>query len=212
MILELIENVIITIINFILEIISSIGYIGIFFLMILENVFFPIPSEIILAFSGFLVYKGRFDFFYVVIIGSLGHLIGSLIIYFLSFYLGRKLILNYGKYFFLKEKHLTLAEIWFKKYGSYAILLSKMVPTVRTLISIPAGISKMDLKKFSLFTFVGSIPWNFTLTYLGFLLGKNWEKVSEYTDMLNIIILLLIIFGIIYLVLKFKIKKFRLIK
>ena len=156
--------------GFITSFISQIGYIGVFFLMALESALIPVPSEVIMPFSGFLVATGEFSLFYVLVAGTLGNLVGSVIAYYIGSYVGRGLVLRYGKYVLLDEGHLNLSDRWFKKFGDKIIFVSRNLPAVRTYISLPAGISKMNIFRFSIYTLIGSIPWNFVLLYAGVLL------------------------------------------
>jgi len=186
-------------VSLITNLISSIGYVGVFFLMLLESALIPIPSEIIMPFSGYLVFTGNFNIWLAILAGTFGNLVGSIIAYWAGMKLGRKFILKYGKYILLRKHHLEIAENWFKKYGDTTIFFSRMLPAVRTYISLPAGIGKMDFKKFSIYTFVGSLPWNFALTYVGYWFGKNWERISSYTHILTAIVIVGVIIGIVYL-------------
>ena len=181
--------------GFITTVISQIGYVGVFFLMLLESALIPVPSEVIMPFSGFLVATGEFNFFYALLAGTLGNLAGSVIAYYIGLSVGRNLILKYGKYVFIDEGHLDLADRWFKKYGDWIIFVSRNLPAVRTYISLPAGISKMNILKFSIYTLIGSLPWNFALLYTGVLMKKNWETILKYTIILDVIV---IIAGIIF--------------
>jgi membrane protein DedA with SNARE-associated domain len=183
-------DLIASIIGFILGLISASGYLGVFVLMVLESAVLPVPSEIVMPFSGFLVSTGALDLWQVVLYGTLGNLVGAWIAYFLGLRVGRIAIIKYGKYVLLKESHLATAERWFKKYGDKTIFFSRLTPVIRTVISLPAGISKMEIKKFTVYTFVGSIPWNFALTYLGFLLGNNWIEIEGFSNYLKLIIVL----------------------
>ena len=176
--------------GFITTVISQIGYIGVFFLMVLESALIPIPSEVIMPFSGFLVATGEFNIFYVLVAGTLGNLVGSVIAYYIGLNVGRKLVLKYGKYVLIDEKHLDLADRWFQKFGDKIIFVSRNLPAVRTYISLPAGISKMNVFRFSIYTLIGSIPWNFALLYAGVLLGKNWETILKYTTILDVIVVI----------------------
>jgi membrane protein DedA with SNARE-associated domain len=179
-------------VNLILQIISAGGYFGIFALMILESAFMPVPSEVVMPFGGYLASQGKFDIVYVTLAGTFGNIVGSVISYFVGLYVGRSVVLKYGKYLFFKEKYLVMTENWFKKYGDKAIFFSRLLPVVRTVISLPAGVGKMNFSKFVLYSFIGSIPWNFALTYLGYWLGTNWEEVLSYGHIFNIIIILAI--------------------
>jgi len=199
--------VVVEIANFITQLIASSGYLGIFFLMALESALIPIPSEIVMPFAGFLVSSGQFNLWYVVLAGTLGNLAGSLVAYVVGFYLGRGFILRYGKYILLKEKHLLLVEKWFKKYGDKTVFFSRLLPVVRTVNALPAGIGKMNLKKFIIYTFVGSIPWNFALTYLGFLLREKWDIILKYSHILDIIVGILLVCLIVWFIVSYRKKK-----
>jgi len=185
-------------IGFVVDTIDRIGYVGIFFLMVLESCGIPIPSEIIMPFSGFLVAKGRLSFWIVVFVGSLANLVGSIIAYYIGLR-GREFLDKYGKYILIRRHHLDYAERLFLRYGSIIVLLGRNLPVVRTYISFPAGISKMNFKKFSVFTFFGSIPWNIFLTYLGVLMGEHWGTVMEFFERLDLIIIILGAIVVVYL-------------
>ncbi len=185
-----------TISNFILLVIEKTGYFGITLLMALESAGIPIPSEIIMPFSGFLVTTGRFFLWLVIFWATVGNLLGSLILYIIGCYGGRRFILKYGPYFFFSEQELKKSDEWFKKYGSLAIFFSRMLPIVRTYISLPAGVTKINLPKFIIYTFTGSIPWNFMLAYIGVLLGQNWKEIEVYFRKFDYLILILILAAI----------------
>ncbi len=183
--------------GFVTSAISQVGYVGVFFLMMLESALIPIPSEVIMPFSGFLVASGEFNLFYILVAGTIGNLVGSLIAYYVGSYVGRGLVLRYGKYVLIDKSHLDLADRWFQKFGDKIIFVSRNLPAVRTYISLPAGISKMNVFKFSMYTLIGSMPWNFALLYAGVLLGKNWEIILRYTTILDIIV---VITGLIFVI------------
>jgi membrane protein DedA with SNARE-associated domain len=168
--------------------ISQIGYFGVFVLMIFESACVPIPSEIIMPFSGFLVSLGKFNLIWVTIAGALGNLAGAVITYTIGYYGGRPFVLKYGKYFFIKEKEVHHAEKFFEKWGDFAVFIARNLPVIRTFISLPAGVAEMNFPKFALYSFVGSIPWCFALTYIGFMLGANWMIIRKYGDILDIIV------------------------
>ncbi len=184
--------------GFVTNIISQIGYIGVFILMVLESALIPIPSEIIMPFSGFLVATGKFNALYMLVAGTLGNLVGSIITYYLGMGIGRSLVLKYGKYVFIDEGHLNLADKWFQKFGDKIIFVSRNLPAVRTYISFPAGISKMNIFKFSMFTLIGSLPWNFALLYAGILLGKNWNFILKYTTILDVVVIISVMIFIVW--------------
>ncbi|MFH1105893.1 MAG: DedA family protein [Candidatus Aenigmatarchaeota archaeon] len=179
--------------NFIFDWISALGYLGILFFMALESAALPVPSEIVMPFAGYLAYLGKFDMFLVVAMGTIGNLLGSVVAYYVGLLGGRPLIKRYGKYFLVHEKKLVLAERFFGAHGDKAVLVSRMLPIVRTFISIPAGIGKMNFKRFLIYTAIGSAPWSLLLACLGFALGPNWKDVIGFFNQLDILIILAII-------------------
>ena len=176
----MIESLLEFLASFIITTIETTGYTGIAILSALESANIPIPSEIILPFSGFLVFKGTFNFFYVVLAGTFGNLVGSLVSYYIGFWGGRPFLVKYGKFLLVTQHDLDLADRWFYKYGSAIIFASRVLPVVRTFISFPAGVAKMNIWKFSLHTFAGSLLWSIMLTYAGVLAGKNWTVLEGY--------------------------------
>jgi membrane protein DedA with SNARE-associated domain len=190
--------------SFIVETMKHTGYLGLFILMTLESALMPIPSEIVMPFAGYLVYLGHFDLALVVIISSIANLVGSWIGYYLGIKVGRKFVLKYGKYLLIKEEHVEKAEKWMNKHGTKVILASRNMPAIRTIIPLPAGILRVNFVKFSIFTFIGSIPWNFLLTYIGYILGEKWYEIKNYTQIIDLILIFAIIFIIIFLIIKYK--------
>lgn len=180
------------------QFISSIGYFGVFILMALESAAIPVPSELIMTFSGYLAYQGVFDFTAIVLIGAAGCMAGSIISYWVGLRGGRAFIDKYGKYIFLNHHHLDIAENWFKKYGDKAVFFSRMLPVVRTFISLPAGMAKYSFKKLVIFSFIGSLPWCFALAYVGLRLGPQWKNIITFFNGLDIIIIFLIIAAAAY--------------
>ncbi len=179
--------------NFSKELIYVLGYPGLVILMAMESMVFPLPSELIMPLAGFLVAEGKFDFWLVALFSSLGSLIGSLISYYLGQFGGNPLIIRFGKYLFLDATDLQKTEVWFNKSGEKTIFISRFIPVVRHLISIPAGIAKMDLKKFCVYTVLGATAWNMFLAYLGFLLGERWSEVKHYSEFFSIPVALLLL-------------------
>lgn len=171
--------------NFVIQTISNTGYLGIFALMIAESALIPIPSEIIMPFSGYLASTGKLNPILIIIAGSVGNLVGSLVAYLIGVKLGREVILKYGKYVLLKKSHLDWTESFFKKYGDRSTFVSRLLPAIRTYISLPAGIAKMNLKKFAIYTFAGSIIWSTMLTYVGITLGEEWTKIRQYSHYID---------------------------
>jgi membrane protein DedA with SNARE-associated domain len=173
--------------NFVIQIISNTGYLGIFTLMLAESALIPIPSEIIMPFSGYLASTGKLDPIFIIIAGSIGNLVGSLVAYIIGIRLGREFVLRYGKYVLLKKSHLDWTESYFKKFGDRSTFISRLLPAIRTYISLPAGIAKMNLKKFVIYTFAGSVIWSTMLTYVGIALGEEWTKIRHYSDYIDAI-------------------------
>ncbi len=194
--------------NIILSVIEKTGYLGVAILMAFESAGVPIPSEIIMPFSGYLASTGFFSIWLVVFWATMGNIFGSLALYFIGCYGGRAFALKYGHYFLINEAEINAVDAWFKKYGSFAIFFSRMTPVARTYISLPAGLAKMNLPKFVFYTFLGSVPWNFALTYIGFALGKNWGMLEVYFRKFDYVILALILLVIAWWVWgRFKNKK-----
>ena len=187
-----------TIASYVTAFISVSGYIGVFVCMIIESACIPLPSEIIMPFSGYIVFLGKFDIWIVTFVGSLGNLVGSLIAYAAGFYGGRPFIEKYGKYVLMSKHDIDVADKWFSKYGDITIFVSRMMPVIRTFISLPAGIARMNIIKFSVYSFIGSLPWCFLLTFIGMKLGENWKSIEVYFHQFDIFIGIIIILGIVY--------------
>jgi membrane protein DedA with SNARE-associated domain len=184
--------------NFVTLVISHLGYPGVFLLMALESACIPIPSEFIMPFSGFLVAEGEMNFWFVVLMGSFGNLVGSWLAWWVGRRGGRPLVEKYGKYILLCHRDLDAADKYFKKYGQGTVLFTRLMPIIRTFISLPAGIAKMDFKKFSIYTFVGVIPFTAALTYAGLKLKENWDGLQPYFHKFDLVIVLFIILGLIW--------------
>ena len=160
----------------------ALSYPGVVFLMALESMVIPLPSELVLPFAGYLAATGQFSFWLVWLASAIGSLIGSIISYSMGYWGGDKFVRNYGKYCFLDETDLTKTEELFKRRGEPVIFIARFIPVVRHLISIPAGIGKMDLKKFSIYTVAGAACWNLILIWLGYCLGQNWRLIRNYSE------------------------------
>lgn len=193
-------------VQFFSDLIVRFGYAGIFAITFIENIIAPIPSEFVFPWAGFLAYQGKLDIFLISLSGALGSLAAALVLYYLgSKFNGprtRAFVEKYGKYIFISIDDLNKAEGWFEKYGVWTVLIFRVVPLGRTLISIPAGFVKMDVFTFSLFTFVGTFVWCFILTYAGYLLGENWSAVTEFSseyENVIVILILLAFLGFLYL-------------
>lgn len=150
--------------------------------MTLEGATLPVPSEIVLPLTGFLVWQGKMDFWTAVVVASLGGLLGTIIDFSIGFYLGRPAVLRYGRRIGVSEKHLMIVEGWFVRHGGAAVLLARFVPLLRTLIAFPAGVAKMKTAKFLAFSTVGIVVWNIILIYLGVLAGQNYAAIASSLD------------------------------
>lgn len=191
----MLETLIAPLANFAIWIISSLGYAGIALAMAIESACIPLPSEIIMPFSGYLVSQGQFTLMGIAIAGTVGCVIGSLAAYALGYFGGetvvRNVIKKYGKYVLVHEYELDEATEWFDKHGNIITFLSRLLPVVRTFISLPAGIAKMNVKTFTLYAALGSFIWSYLLGYIGFELGENWDTLGTYFHKFDIAILAL---------------------
>jgi len=178
--------------DFVILIITKLSYFGIVLAMAIESACIPLPSEIIMPFSGFLVSTGVFNFWLVALAGGLGCLLGSVLAYAAGYYGGEKFVRNlirkWGKYVLVFEYELDEAEEWFRKHGSLIAFTSRLLPVVRTFISLPAGISKMNFWKFSIYTFIGSFIWSGVLAWVGVKLGENWDTIGSYFHKFDLLI------------------------
>ena len=185
--------------------ISQHGYLAIFIMMVLESACIPIPSEAIMLFGGALsagvVIAGvstHLNILAVALIGTVGNLIGSAIAYWVGRTGGRAVIEHWGKYVLLKKKDLDKAESFFKKHGDVSVLISRILPVIRTFISLPAGIAEMPIFKFGLFTLIGSLPWTFALAYSGYAVAGNWQSLTKYDTPISVVFGLIIIVLILW--------------
>jgi membrane protein DedA with SNARE-associated domain len=166
------------------------GWPGVVFLMAIESACVPFPSEIIMPLAGWLLVEDRghgWDYLLLgAFFGALGNTIGSLVAYFAGAWGGRPLIEKYGRYILLTRKDVAWADRWFEKHGEITVLASRMLPVVRTFISLPAGIARMNLTRFTVLSFVGSYPWSLLLIFAGYQLGDNWEDIGDYLRPISI--------------------------
>jgi membrane protein DedA with SNARE-associated domain len=162
--------------GFIVATISLMGYSGIVLLMAIESACIPLPSEIIMPFSGYLVSTGQMNLWGVGIAGAVGCVLGSLVAYWVGMYGGRPLIEKYGRYLLVSRHDLDMADRWFEKRGEIIVFVSRLLPAIRTFIAFPAGVARMNLKRFVIYTFAGSLPWCLGLAYIGQKLGEQWNK------------------------------------
>ncbi|MBM3360733.1 MAG: DedA family protein [Betaproteobacteria bacterium] len=164
----------------IMSVISSMGYGGIVLLMAIESACIPLPSEIIMPFAGYLVYKSQMVLWIVAFMGALGCVLGSIPAYYISKTGGRNLAEKYGRFVLISKKDLKMADDWFKNYGEIIIFIGRLLPAVRTFIALPAGIARMNMTKFIIYTFVGSFIWCWTLAYIGMVFGEQWDTLKFY--------------------------------
>lgn len=182
------------------------GYPAIVVGMALESANIPIPSELIFGFAGYLVYAGHLDFTLVVVTGVLGGLLGSILSYLIGYYGGRPFVRKYGRYVFLTPQKVALAERWFTRYGLAAVFFARLLPMVRTFISLPAGFARVDFGKFVLYTALGSTPWTMLLVYAGMLLGENWYKLMSMGHTATVVVALALVLALAYYLLRGKIE------
>jgi len=184
------------IIQYITHLLSAGGSGWLFILMVMESMVLPVPSEAVMPFTGFLISTGQFSFLGVIFFSTLGSLFGSLISYYIGFYGGTPFVKKFGRYFLLREDDLQKTERFFQKHGQKTIFISRFIPVVRHFISLPAGASRMNLGKFILYTTLGAGLWNAFLTWAGFALKENWNRIEQYTKYADYFILLAILIAI----------------
>lgn len=193
----MIEKIIAAMSVWILSVISSMGYGGVVLLMAIESACIPLPSEIIMPFAGFLVFQGEMSLWGVALAGAIGCVVGSIPSYYLGMYGGRPLVEKYGKWVLISSQDLDWADNAFAKYGEVIIFVGRMLPAVRTFIAFPAGMARMNMPKFIIYTFVGSLLWCWLLAYAGMKFGQHWQDLKVYFHEFHYVI---IVFGILFLV------------
>jgi membrane protein DedA with SNARE-associated domain len=186
--------------RFIISVISSAGYVGIVLLMAIESACIPLPSEVIMPFSGYLVSVGRFKLAWVAVAGALGCNLGSFVAYYVGSLGGRPLVEKYGRYVLITRHDLALADRFFARYGDWAVFIARLLPVVRTFIALPAGIARMNVARFHLYTFLGSLPWCWVLAYAGLKLGERWTTLREYFHRFDTAIGILIVLGAVWFI------------
>lgn len=185
----------------IISVISTGGYAGIVLLMAIESACIPLPSEIIMPFSGYLVGQGRFSLWGVAVAGAVGCNLGSIVAYAAGAYGGRPFLERYGRYVLLTRGDLAWADRWFARYGEATIFFSRLLPVIRTFIALPAGIARMDFLRFNVYTFLGSLPWCLGLAWLGLKLGEHWEEtIRPVFEKLDLLIGLLLAAALVWFV------------
>jgi len=189
--------------TFIVATISAMGYGGVVLLMAIESACIPLPSEIIMPFSGYLVSKGEMNLWLVSLAGAVGCVLGSLIAYWVGMYGGRPFIEKYGRYVLLSRHDLDIADRWFAHYGEAIVFVSRLLPAIRTFIAFPAGVARMNLTRFVIYTFAGSLPWCLGLAYVGQKLGEQWDKddtlktwFHRFDFLIGIVVLLAVVWWV----------------
>lgn len=197
------ESVLAQLTNWITSLLQTTGYLGIIFLIALENIFPPIPSEVILPLTGYLVYQDKLNVFAAIISATIGSVLGALFLYYLSRKLGKKRVLSladkYGRILGISKEDVEKSLTLFHKHGGKLIFFGRIVPTIRSVVSIPAGLTGMDIKKFILFSALGSALWNGTLIGIGLALGERWQEIQKYTKVLEYVVWVVVIGGILWL-------------
>ncbi len=196
------QEIIHSIVQLITAFIQDFGYLAVFVLMTAESALIPIPSEVTMPFAGFMTSQGTLNFWTVVFVGAFGNLVGSWIAYALGYYKGeswvRVFIKRWGKWLLIREEEFDRAKMWFEKYGQGVAFGSRLLPIVRTFISLPAGIARMNLLIFSILTFIGSFIWSAFLTYLGYQLGQNWQAIEPYFRQFQFVIIAILFGGFVF--------------
>ena len=185
---------------FVISVISTLGYFGVTLLMAVESACIPLPSEVIMPFSGYLVHTGQFNLWLLAFMGALGCNLGSLVAYEIGYHGGRPLVERFGSYIFLNQHDLDLTDRFFARFGDVTVLISRMLPVVRTFIALPAGIARMPRLRFHLYTFIGSFPWCLGLAYLGMKAGQHWDYLGKYFHQFDKVIGAIIVIGVIWFV------------
>lgn len=183
------------------------GHFGIFLAMLIESCNIPLPSEITMPLGGYYASQGKLSFWGVIIAGVLGNVVGAWLSYFIGMYGGRAFLIRYGKYILFSEKHLDTADRWFERFGEGTVFFGRLLPFIRTFISLPAGISRMQFGKFTLFTLIGSLPWCWLFTWIGFTFGENMGKLKPIFHDLDYVMVAVLIALIAYFWMKGSKKK-----
>ena len=194
------------IVSWIVDTVEVLGYGGIFIMMFLESSFFPFPSEVVMVPAGYLASKGEMNIFLAIGAGIAGSLAGAIFNYYLALKFGRRFLAKWGKYVLIKEETLEKMETFFAKHGHISTFSGRLIPAVRQYISLPAGLAKMDIWKFSLYTSLGAGIWVVILTVLGYFIGENQDMIKQYLQIIIISILSLLVIGILFYI-RLKVKK-----
>lgn len=197
----MIEKILAVLAQFIVGTISATGYSGIALLMAIESACIPLPSEIIMPFSGYLAFTGRFSLLWVATAGAIGCNLGSAVAYWIGAHGGRPMVERFGRFVLLDRRDLERTTRFFEKYGSITVFVARLLPVVRTFIALPAGIAKMNQARFHIYTFLGSWPWCFALAYAGMKLGQGWETNPAFKEAFHrfhVVVVLLLAAGVVW--------------
>jgi membrane protein DedA with SNARE-associated domain len=186
--------------QFIISVVSHASYPGIVVLMAIESACIPLPSEVIMPFSGYLVFVGRFNLLGVSLAGAIGCNVGSMVAYGIGARGGRPLIERYGRYVLITHRELAMADRWFERYGDWTVFFARLLPLIRTFIALPAGVSRMNVVRFNVYTFLGSLPWCFVLAYAGVKLGDHWMVLREYFHRFDVVLTVMFVVAVIWFV------------
>jgi membrane protein DedA with SNARE-associated domain len=184
----------------IISVISRTGYLGILLLMAIESACIPLPSEVIMPFSGYLVHAGRFQLLWVGLAGAAGCNLGSLVAYYVGSLGGRPLVEKYGRWLLVTHHDLEMADRFFARYGDWAVFIARLLPVIRTFIAFPAGVSRMNVARFHLYTFLGSLPWCLALAYAGMKLGERWVTLRQYFHRFDAVLGVVIVFFAVWFI------------
>ena len=189
-------------VEFATNVVADLGLPGIFILMLVESACIPVPSEATMLFAGFNVSKGEYSLFAVTMVGSVANLVGSWVAYAIGYYGRVDILEKHGRKLHIKPSHLQLADRWFEKHGDMTVLVTRMLPIIRTFISLPAGVARMPFWRFSILTFVGCVPWVFMLTFIGQQVGVRWEDWKDSLHYFDYAVAAAIVIGVIWLVIR----------
>ena len=196
------DSIIQPLVDFATNVIGELGAWGVFLLMVLESACIPVPSEAIMLFAGFNVAEGKMTMFEIVLAGSAGNIVGSWIAYAVGYFGRVELLERHGRWFHITPKHLAWADRWFERYGGSTVFFSRMLPIIRTFISLPAGVARMPFWKFTALTTLGVVPWVLMLGLIGREVGDRWEEWRDKLHVLDYVVLAAIVVGIVYLLVR----------
>jgi len=194
----LVEHILTVVGTFIMGTISAMGYGGIVLLMGIESACIPLPSEVIMPFAGFLVFKGEMSLWLAGFAGAVGCVAGSVPAYYLGMYGGRPVIEKWGRYVLMCPHDLDMADRWFAKHGDITVFIARLLPVIRTFIAFPAGVNRMNMRRFIIYTFAGSFPWCLGLAYAGQKLGENWRGLKVYFHQFDAVIGIVLVLGLAF--------------